>query len=100
MENGQRGVADLLGRGRQAAVMLDPVWISLVVFAPNRFEHPLGPLDLLHGGCQRFPALGQVGDVPDKEAADALLAEDRLQEHDDGDRKSTRLNSSHLGISY
>src|SRR5882724_3144470 len=81
-----------------------PVWNRVEVLAYVDIQHPV--LSLLGDGTIQN-SQGLMGRMPGPEAMRAgqkLLLVDRLQHHDDRplrqDRKSTRLNSSHLGISY
>ncbi len=64
--------------------MVDPVWGGGVAFTPEGLEDALGPFDLLDGGGQAFAAFWEVRDVADEELGDAFLAEDGVEEHDDG----------------
>src|SRR5256885_11052679 len=69
---------------------------SLVDVIPGEHQHVLGPvrddqLDVLVHGVRRAA-------IPDR--TELLLSGDHLDELPELDRKSTRLNSSHLVISY
>src|SRR5512137_2495832 len=69
--------------GFQLAVAVNPAGPGFMALAPKRLEHPLGSFDLLQGGREGVPSLRQVGDVADKEPADASLLEHSLQQHHD-----------------
>src|SRR5262245_37629675 len=59
--------------------------------------------DALHADAGLAEALGQVGATEDRGGGAVgrrAAVEETERPGDDGDRKSTRLNSSHLGISY
>ena len=84
VENGHGRPPDLFGIGFQLPVALNPVGLGIVAVAPECLEHAFGAFDLLQGGGEGFASFGQVGDIADKEAADAPLLEDGAQEQDDG----------------
>src|SRR5688500_73345 len=53
----------------------------------------------LHVGKKLFPHL-RITDLPDHPVGEVVMDVDEVKNQDRGDRKSTRLNSSHLVISY
>src|SRR5690606_41230399 len=61
-----------------------------------RFEQALGEGRAVHLDQRLLPALREIM----QPRRDQLLARAALADHQDRDRKSTRLNSSHVKISY
>src|SRR2546430_6560433 len=82
-----------------------PLFRPLLTFA-SRLEHGANPLDLHHEHLRHSDQ--KLAELKKRlRAADARELEDRLSLvrryihfREDGDRKSTRLNSSHSQISY
>src|SRR5207249_5706746 len=86
------GIADDIDRRNLLAV--DRHAHGVIEFAVQIEQGADGPVD--RSGLDAHVMAGVLGGNADEEARDLFRADDRIA----GDRKSTRLNSSHVSISY
>src|SRR5579871_4181497 len=93
------GAARAPGRGRIFASITDTIGDTPLV-AMSRIAREKGVLARLLGKLEFFNPISSVKDRIGVSMIDALEAQGRIAPGRGVDRKSTRLNSSHVEISY